>query len=1227
MKRFLFFFFLIFIFSILLVGFLAFNLEYLLNQSYIKEKLKNYFYQKTGYHLSYKKVHINLYKTLLEFEDLKIWGNDMEILLSKGRIDFSSKRLLAFNFYPLSFYVKNPQIKIKIVEETRIINYRKLLKELQRIPDLLIEIKNGALEFEDENGSKILMEKINLKAKHGNNQLLLEGKAVSSFFKTLEVALRLNYPNEFLEGSLKVKNLDISKFRSWHKGFISKTDFDFQIEASYEKGKWNVGFNGQAPSLAFKTSDKPLICGFFQGFFIGDSNDFVFKVSPIDMKYPVIKGDFAFTKNKENYSLLGDLTAFKWEEVLSLLDPYLPKEIKEELNTRIRGGLFRDLHFNSIAKDIKKLLDLTNLKLKSKVEAGEVYIPEISMELKEIKGDISFENRVLKFQGDTWVNGSLYSRIKELSLSLFEKEPKINLVGLVEGEGAIFKDFGLSLTEELEFLRKWDLFGKLSLNLKLEGKLASPQVILSLQPETLKVKIPNLKYDIFLEGGQIGYLIDKIEFSNLKLSYDKSYLSEIKGEYYPAKDWLNLEISSGLIYEEQIKEFLEKYPKIGEIYSTYNLSLKEILLDEARYRGQIQKSEGDEFKALLKALYLKGSLRKFSGIIPYSRENLAFFAEKLIFSLNGDLISLLNSKISLDDSPFELEGGFDLKNLRLHLKGKGTLKENLINKMQTLYGKSHSTLELKGIPIEMPSFQVWATKDEVQFKGDLFVGELKSKLEFGKGKDFNLRGEIKGPETYFTLTIKKEDENYFTHYKGKTKVNEIFALFTKPLFEKGLVEGEIKGVFNWLELKKWRENLEEGNLKELINYYLKKGFLNTQGYLKIKDLESTTTPNIIVSGELNFEDQGIKARELALKFGKGDISGDIELFKEEKFVTVKGNLGIKNFDLKEYLKEEIEKIQSGEGKKHKKFALDLSELPLKGDLSLNIEKITLPTSHTLENLRGNLSLKEGGIISLVVPQINFCGLNFYAEYEKNPTFSYLYIDLPPTQGEFLDFFACVYPEEMPKTILEGSFKMEGFLYSDWEKSFLENSYGHIEIKSFKGYLYRAPLIIKVLGFLSPIDLFRGKIPNFENNLLPYEELNFVGEFNNSYLSIDTLFLSAPGFRFFGSGPISLKDKRASLTFLVSPFKTIDVILEHIPYLNKLMLGKERMFIYLPLEVVGPYDNPTIVPLHPASIGKGIFRFIFKFFGIQEEFFKEKRSFEGFKKKELLEKKSGNSIRR
>jgi len=102
--------------------------------------------------------------------------------------------------------------------------------------------------------------------------------------------------------------------------------------------------------------------------------------------------------------------------------------------------------------------------------------------------------------------------------------------------------------------------------------------------------------------------------------------------------------------------------------------------------------------------------------------------------------------------------------------------------------------------------------------------------------------------------------------------------------------------------------------------------------------------------------------------------------------------------------------------------------------------------------------------------------------------------------------------------------------------------------------------------------------------------------------------------------VDLSEGNLNLTFYVSPFKTIDVIIEKIPYLGKLILGKPRMLVYLPLQVTGPYRNYNIIPLHPSSIGKGIFDFIFRIFGIPEEFFQKVPKNKELQKQKILELK-------
>lgn len=1229
MKRIILCFFLIFFLVFVLIGFLALNLEFFFNKPFFKEKIESFIFQKTGYHLTYKTIHINLYKTILEVENLKLIGEDLEIFLPKGRIDFTVERMLSLNFYPKSLYFKNPYLKymLKPVEEEKLVDLKNIVKWLKKYPPIFLLVKNATLEFMLDKEVSVNFKNLVIKASHASSQLLVEAEAGSDkVAKKIELSLRMNYQEEFMEASFKVKHLDLSSFPFLHQGYITKTDFDLSAEIAFEKGLWNIGFTGSAPCVAIKNNKNPLVCGYFQGAFIGDQREFELKLSPIDMKYPLIKGDVSLQKEKEKYRFLGKLSAFNWEEVRTLMEPYLPTDVQEELALRIKSGIFKDLSLYSEAENLNRLFELVNLKIKSEIEEGEVYVPEIALNFSKIAGTLSFENKILKFTGSALVNESISGKVDRLSLNLFDRVPQITLSGEFYGKGDDFITIGTSLDESLSFLKDWEVEGNLKLLLGLEGKIDAPKIEVSVFPKGMSIKIPVLPEWIQVREGSLHYIGETLKLDNLSLNYGSSFISQVKGEIIPSQSLLNLEFKDGIIKETEIRELLKKNLKAKELCTKYKLSFTDLLIEEGFYRGSYIIPDKDEVKAFLKSLYVKGIVRNLSGTFFYGEENLSVHSEILGFIINNEKITFLKSPLNFEDSLFDLEGEVDPIIKNAQIKGRGVLGEKTIDRLQKFAGTKDTLFELKKLPMEIDHFQFRTDGEGFQILAEHSFGKLKVNSEIIKRKDLSYQGDFRSRENNFKITLNQREDNLDISFRGNLDIEELFSAFLRPSLTKGRLEGDIEGKLSIKEIFQWKEYIGKSKINELIESYINTETLNVNGYLKAKELVVIYPSKIFFSGDILFEKEGLTGNNLHLQWENTDLSGTLKVLKEAPFLTLAGDLYVKNLNLKEKAKVEKREERGGE-EELKEFSKKLSTLPIKGNLIFQVEKLTLPSSHIIENVRGNIFIKENGTLSIIFPEINLCGLKFYGEFEKNPQYSYIFVDLPSYQGEFLDLFSCLYPEEMPKTILEGPFKMEGFFYSDWEKEFMENTYGQVEISSFKGYLYRAPLIVRVLGFLSPIDLFRGKIPNLETNLLPYEEAQLKGEFANSYFSIDTLFLSAPGFRLFGSGPLSLKDKKVSLTFLVSPFKTIDVIIEHIPYLNKFLLGKERMFIYLPLEVVGTYENPIIVPLHPASVGKGLFRFIFKFFGIQEEFFKENKSFEGFKKRELLERKDGNSLRR
>ncbi|MCS7200144.1 MAG: YceI family protein [Caldimicrobium sp.] len=1223
MKRFLFYFLGSFLLLFLLITLVAFNLEYLVNSPFIKERVKSFLWNRAHLSVDYQKIDLNIYKLLVNIERLTVKGKDFEFFLPKGRVDFDWQRFLSFDFYPSSIYLKNPNLKIYWSEEPTRIKIEFLNSLLKRFSEFSIDLRNATFEYELERGNFLKLESLNLKANNKYPQLLIHGKAKGNAFSLLEVKLRYNFHSHFGESSISIKNFDLAKLKIQKVSSLSKTSFDVDGELTIEKGKVYAGFTGSAPCIAFGAGETPLVCGFFQGTFQGNRKDYQLSLAPIDMKYPQISGELHLVKTKDQYSLQSKVTELKWSDLMELILPRISEMLAQKLSERIKNGLLRDLVFESRASTLVKLFSPENFSAKGNIFQGEFYLPEKKLTLTNTDGELSFENRSFQFRGWTLVEGQIKLYVSRFYLNPFETERTLYLKGTFDAEASHLQKVLPKITNKLAFLKDWEVKGPIRGELSLQGKLEELQPYVALNAEDLGLKITPLKDFIYWKKGTLAYEPERLTFQNLTLTYGRSYIADLEGNFAINNLSLQFKAKDGELHYSLIEEYGGLKPEIQNFLEKYRLSFSTITFKDLTYGALLPRDKKElDYKELLKGLRLEGSISTMRGLVPIGNHTLSFESPEARGTLEEGQLKLISSRFHHNDSFFLLNGQADLFSGDLKLWGKGKIGEHTLKTLEKVIGKGKDSLALKGMPLEIGDFHLELKPNFLAFYGN---GSL-DKVDFNinmerKEKVAKIKGKVKSKNTDFNFSFQKDRDSLF-NFEGLVAFNELATLFESPRITDGKLEGKFSVEFNpekWPSMKRY---WEEKDVKKLLKAYLRENPFKLLGETKIDSLSLSVSPELIFSGFLFFETPTIRIKALSGRYEKTEFYGEMSLWEERDALGVDGHLTIKDLDLRAYLKG------SEEVKPSKMEPLEvLSSLPLNGKLSFNIEKLILPTAHHIENLKGRIMVQENQLVRVEFPEVNFCGLPFYAEIERDPDFQYFFVNLPRAKGEFLDFFSCLYPEEMPRTILEGPFIMEGFFYTDGYKTFFERSYGKISLTSNRGYLYRAPLLVRLLAFLSPIDLFRGKVPNLEYNLLPYEELNFTGELENSKLYVDSLFLSAPGFRLFGSGPVSLKDKGVSMTFLVSPFKTLDVVLEHIPYLSKLILGKERMLIYLPIEVLGTYEQPQIVPLHPASIGKGLFRFIFKFFGLQEEFFHKPRIPSEFKRGGLFERRNRGNLSR
>lgn len=1150
------------LFFILLI-ILSFNLNFFLNHSFFKNKLINYVRNSCNLTFNYKKVEFNLLKKELILRDFFLEYPYYTISFSKGRLEFSWSKLLRANWIPERIYFKDFHLKLPYQEEKKVEKpfvLEEFLNYYYSLGPVFLFIKKGTIEKETPYG----VFKFNLvKAETQIKKNQMEGNIQGSFFL---IPLKQRFFKEIVEGhSLKG---EVELF-----GSTNKEDISLELKS-------------------------------------------------LKIGHSKINGKGTLKKDSQGYTFSLKLDKINLLELKKLLEIFLAKNSTFKfINETVQGGIVSNLTLKSKGKNFKELFLLSNLDLETKLEKGNLNLKKLSLNLEEIEGNFSLKNSLLAFEGNGIVNGKISSKIQEFSLNLAKEPLELFLKATFESDPKSLINTASPWVKNLEITKEYDIEGKIKGELEIKGNLSKIEPFVTLYFNEVKIKVPFYSKPLVIKDGTLKYQFFSIDFKDFKLLLEDSLVEKLEANLNLKNNFLTLQANNVWLSNNLLEKVKEKNLEFKELFSQYNLKVKEIFFEQIIYKGVLSwKLFKENPQALLKNIFSQGKVINLSLEIPCKEEKLFLESSKLNFIFKGGKIDLKSSVVYVDKSLFEVTGFYQDKHWGLKLRGE--IKEDLKRKFLK-FVNGEGKLRFKD-SIFLNSLKLENQDDGLKFEGEsLISGKVLSFKGDYKGNNLIFESHFIGETSDLNFFFKKE-KNYELKIEGILELSELdFLKWVEEKSLKGKVKAQFYTSFSEKELKDIQRKWEEEKLKELIERYLISEVFPKIGVLKVEDCRYSEKKNFWeTSFKVFFDLSEIKVEEFDFKQKDFSIKGKLILTKENNFLKLKGFLESPKIDLKKSFAE----LGTPEEKQPFNWE-EVLELPLVGDLELNLRGLILPTSHHISQIKLQISLNSERVLTLRMPVLDICGLKIEGFYERQPEFQYLFMELLPSTGEFLDFFSCLYPEEMPKVILEGPYRIKGYFYTDGKKALLEESYGELEVFSDRGYIYRAPLIARILGFLSPVDLFRGKVPNLENDLLEYDELKILAYFEDTFLKINNGFLSALGFRLFSSGTISLKNKKTNLTFYVSPFKTLDTIIEKIPFLNQRLLGKPRMLIFVPLQVVGTYDNPIIVPLHPSSIGKGIFSFFFKFLGIEEEFFKPLQIPEKLKNLEIFKEKFENNLRR
>jgi len=1209
-----------FFFLLLCVIFLSINLNYILNHPKVKSKIFNFIKTSKRIDFKYEKINVNLFKKNIKIKALSISNKRFKFHSPYSILKFSLKKnLFYFNFSPKEVILHSPKLKIYHIKKKRPINWAKISARLSQLEPMILEIKNGEIQHESSLGW-IKLIKINGKSTINKHQILAKFIASSPSFKSLSLKGRLDYKRAFLESSLSLEQVDLSKFRLCsHKGIL-KTAINLRAELNLEKGVLNIGFIGSAPCMVLKKApSENFICGIFQGLAVIKKDQKLLKINLIDMKYPLVKGKIKFEKSSKEYFIEASIKKLNLTHITPIILKFVnnKKKIKDILHS-IKKGILYDINFETSGKNLKELFSTSNFILSAKTknltfDLSQIEISKkfsnIPLQFQKTTGEISLHNKIFHFHGNSIINKNIFADIKNFSVEI-SRNPHIYLKANIQGNGENIRKTSLVLfKKKLKFLKNYHCDGDTFVKLEIKGKFPKPHIKVELKFKKVLAKIPYYKNTFLVESGELMYKSHQVFLSKFVIKKDRNFIKNFSGIIDLKKYIADFDAQDIWILEDLLKDLSKDYPKLDEIFSKYKISFKGISLDKVSCKVSLKKKKANSLQNLrtFKNLIAEGKIIDLKLEYLYKGKKFLIKSPSFIWKLENNKLTLRNSKIWLDDSPFEVEGNYTKG--YFNLKGSGIVNKKLASKL----------IKLKNIPeklsfnspIYISNFTFFYTNNILKYTGFHQINKIWINLNFTKEKDkFKFVTDLEGKKSKFYIKF-DFDKKYIIKIKGKIDLKEISNIFENRYKMSGLIKADLDLDFSsqYYENVKDTHHYSKNFIKDLIYSYLNNQIDIKKSDLILKDINILYKfSKFLINSKIEWNKDQIKIYNTKINWNDSQIEGNLVFIKNGKYLKINGNLTGNKADLrKSFNSKYFENLKKKKGKKEFSIFKKFVSLPVVLQINCNLKSLILPSSHQLEDLQWEMVYDKEKKFKIKIIKANFCGILMNGRYEKDLKSQELVINILPSSGDLLDFVSCLYPEEMPKVMLEGPFEIKGYLHTSGEKSIFENFLGKFVMNSKNGYLYRAPLITKVLGFLSPIDLFKGKIPDLESHLLPYEELNIKGDIKNNNLNISKLFLSAPGFRLFGKGNVELPiykitDKRIKFIFYASPFKTVDVILEYIPGVKKI-LGKERMLVYIPIEVTGTYEDFTIIPLHPKSIGRGIYDFIFRIFGIPKEFYK------------------------
>ncbi len=1040
------------------------------------------------------------------------------------------------------------------------------------MPNLEVEIENGKLDLSRENAPVFSFKSIDARIVLPPEGFKLRLSCTSNLWEKMGVMSTLNATDYKGDVHLELNNFQPHRLSSHllKNSPLKLADSSMNMSVDLNvNGLNNVQANvqGSIPLLSFRQeNENTVIKGkSLQSTFRLDENEITFSLDELKLEYPKVNLSGSFLSGRRTPRVKMELEARDVDvPTVREVALALAGDISDvqEIFGIVKGGKVPLITVTSEGSTYDHVGDIKNILIKGHIVEGKVLVPDVELDLADVKGDAVISGGLLQGENLEARVGNSWGREGKLKLALQGEDKAFHLDIGVQADLAELPPIIKHLIEDKVFQEEMSLIEDLKGNavgrLVLGESTEEVKVRVDASKLNLSAKYRRIPYPIRINGGHFFYDETRIGVKNLTGKMGNTSLNQLSASIDLEKElYLNVKSADIDFSDEEILTWLKSIEgspvRLENIKSVKGnsrvtaLELKGPLLSPGRW--QI-KTAYEPRGTVIDTTLLPGPIEitkgKFKGSVDPKRQELSF---------RDVQIRMLDASMNVSGATYDylIKG---LNNINLSLDGVVGPESNRW---------VASLLQMPPQLVLRTPFSIskghlsWKKDAETSFKADLVVpggANISTDILYSPEEIMAknlIRDEISQASSAFRL----KGRELGLQFTGKLKKKTLNNLFVQSGFLHGWLEGDFQA-----------------------HIFLDQPMKSTaQGHLMGEDLvfpRELEIPLEINNISLKAKERHVDVERATLVSGsqKMDLEGSLD-FSPPGLVfnlDLQSN-GISWTDIEKLLNEDNAKGEKEQGKAS-------WDLPVKGTVRLkseyfNYERFTWFPFHA------DITFAQNEIDVKVV-QAKLCHIATPGSVKITPQDVSLDFDFASNDQELNPSLLCMSGESSDYT---GRFDLLGKIKARGKgDKLLEALNGNLEFTARDGRIRRSVPLQRAFAYLNVTKSLRGQLPDMTRDEFIYNSITAKATFQDGKAIFNEAIIDSPSMQIISQGYLDYIRNEIDLLILVAPFKTVDWVVKKIPLVRRVLQGT---LIAVPVKVTGDLADPKVSPMSASAIGSSL----------------------------------------